>query len=118
MSVTDGNGKRTLDIDSFGNVNLDVTTLKIKSSDIYTSSQTNQAIKNELDKLKTEIDNQITDVEDQITDLGNSLGDAFKDGIINEAEALAIQEHLKRLDTEKADVDAQYTELYNNANLR
>ena len=118
MSVTDGNGKRTLDIDSFGNVNLDVTTLKIKSSDIYTSSQTNRAIKNELDKLKTEIDNQITDVEDQITDLGNSLGDAFKDGIINEAEALAIQEHLKRLDTEKADVDAQYTELYNNANLR
>ena len=34
LSVTDGNGKRTLDIDSFGNVNLDVTTLKIKSQDV------------------------------------------------------------------------------------
>ena len=34
LSVTDGNGKRTLDIDSFGNVNLDVNTLKIRSGDV------------------------------------------------------------------------------------
>ena len=34
FSVTDGNGKRTLDIDSFGNVNLDVNTLKIRSGDV------------------------------------------------------------------------------------
>lgn len=34
LTVTDGNGKRTLDIDSFGNVALDVTSLKISSSDI------------------------------------------------------------------------------------
>ena len=31
LSVTDGNGKRTFDIDSFGNVNLDVASLKIQS---------------------------------------------------------------------------------------
>ena len=34
LSVTDGNGKRTLDIDSFGNVNLDVTNLSIKSKGV------------------------------------------------------------------------------------
>jgi phage minor structural protein len=34
LSVTDGNGKRTLDIDSYGNVALDVTTFKINSNDI------------------------------------------------------------------------------------
>jgi hypothetical protein len=39
LSVTDGNGKRTLDIDSFGNVNLDVTSIKIKSSNVPTSNQ-------------------------------------------------------------------------------
>lgn len=39
LSVTDGNGKRTLDIDSFGNVNLDVTTLKIKSQDVAKKSE-------------------------------------------------------------------------------
>lgn len=38
MSVTDGNGKRTLDIDSFGNVNLDVASLKIKSNSVATES--------------------------------------------------------------------------------
>lgn len=36
LSVTDGNGKRTLDIDSFGNVNLDVTSLRIASKDVAT----------------------------------------------------------------------------------
>ena len=34
LSVTDSNGKRTLDIDSFGNVSLDVSNLKIKNSNI------------------------------------------------------------------------------------
>ena len=117
-SVTDGNGKRTLDIDSFGNVNLDVTSLRINSEDVSTSTQTSQTIKDEVDKLKNEVNQQITEVEDQISNLGDVLGDAFRDGIIDEAEALAIQEHLKRLDTEKVDVDAQYNELYTNEYLK
>ena len=47
MSVTDGNGKRTLDIDSFGNVNLDVTSLKIRANSVATESFVTTA-KNEL----------------------------------------------------------------------
>lgn len=39
LSVTDGNGKRTLDIDSFGNVNLDVTTLRINSEAVATQKE-------------------------------------------------------------------------------
>lgn len=46
LSVTDGNGKRTLDIDSFGNVNLDVTSLKIKSNSVATQSQVQQTADN------------------------------------------------------------------------
>lgn len=42
LSVTDGNGKRTLDIDSFGNVNLDVTSLKISSQDVQTGINDNK----------------------------------------------------------------------------
>lgn len=118
MSVTDGNGKRTLDIDSFGNVNLDVTSLKIRSENVSTSTETSQTIKNEIDKLKNEVNEQITDVEGQLSDLSEALGDAFKDGIIDEAEIKIIQEHIKRLDTEKADVDAQYNELYLNQYLK
>ena len=117
LSVTDGNGKRTLDIDSFGNVNLDVTSLRINGEDVSTSTQTSQIIKDEVDKLKNEVNQQITEVEDKISNLGDILGDAFRDGIIDEVEALAIQEHLRQLDKEKADIDAQYNELYNNKYL-
>ena len=39
LSVTDGNGKRTLDIDSFGNVNLDVTNLTIKSKGVLKAGE-------------------------------------------------------------------------------
>lgn len=45
LSVTDGNGKRTLDIDSFGNINLDVTTLKINNNTVVTSSEMIQTSK-------------------------------------------------------------------------
>ena len=38
LSVTDGNGKRTLDIDSFGNVNLNVTSLKVSSNSVATEN--------------------------------------------------------------------------------
>ena len=34
LSVTDGNGKRTVDIDSYGNVNLDITNLRVQSKQI------------------------------------------------------------------------------------
>lgn len=44
LSVTDGSGKRTLDIDSFGNVSLDVASLKIKSSSVATQLNVGNAI--------------------------------------------------------------------------
>ena len=48
LSVTDGNGKRTLDIDSFGNVNLQPTSMKVLIDDkvefIGTQNQRNMAL--------------------------------------------------------------------------
>ena len=44
LSVTDGNGKRTLDIDSFGNVNLDVSSLRINSNSVATTNVLNTAL--------------------------------------------------------------------------
>ena len=60
LSVTDGNGKRTLDIDSYGNVNLDVTSLKISSKDVATienlsSNLTNSSIQYYLSKSQTSL---------------------------------------------------------------
>lgn len=44
FSVTDGNGKRTLDIDSFGNVYLDVSQLQINSSSVPTKDDVERSI--------------------------------------------------------------------------
>ena len=52
MSVTDGNGKRTLDIDSFGNVNLDVTKLSINSEAVATEKSVNAKIQVVNDEIK------------------------------------------------------------------
>lgn len=65
LSVTDGNGKRTLFIDSFGNVSLDVTELKISSKQVATKTEIDESISLAVkdfitdDKLQENIDNAI-----------------------------------------------------------
>ena len=49
LTVTDGNGKRTLDIDTLGNVSLDVASLKIASKSVATEQYTQQTA----EKLET-----------------------------------------------------------------
>lgn len=83
LSVTDGNGKRTLDIDSFGNVNLDVTSLKIHSTSI--------------DKV----------IDDSVNTTVNSVLDIFKDGVLTDVEKKILKEKRENLLREKADILAQ-----------
>ena len=79
LSVTDGSGKRTLDIDSFGNVNLDVTSLKIKNNSVATesfvsdakndainSANNNTTIALENHYTKSETDSKISVAKDEI----------------------------------------------------
>lgn len=83
LSVTDGNGKRTLDIDSFGNVNLDVTSLKIHSTPIG------------------EV------IDDNVNTVVNSVLDMFKDGVLSDVEKKILKEKKENLLIEKADILAQ-----------
>ena len=83
LSVTDGNGKRTLDIDSFGNVNLDITSLKIHSTSI--------------DKV----------IDDSINTTVNSVLDIFKDGVLTDVEKKILKEKKENLLREKTDILAQ-----------
>ena len=45
LSVTDGNGERTLDIDSFGNVHIKATSFSLQGKDIATEEELNKAVK-------------------------------------------------------------------------
>ena len=53
LSVTDGNGKRTLDIDSFGNVNLNVASLSILSTNVGSSISD---LNNKYAQLRVDVD--------------------------------------------------------------
>lgn len=91
LSVTDGNGKRTLDIDSYGNVNLDVNELKINSKDVLNQEQTETLIeakageislavaKKEVDVARGEITDKIAQINidvDSITNEVSSIKDS------------------------------------------
>lgn len=117
LTVTDGNGKRTLDIDSFGNVALDVTSLKISANNVPTFGNLKDEIDNAINNYKDTVDKELNDIKDAMDNLGGTLDEAFKDGIINEAEAIAIKQQIQNLEVEKKDIDSVYTTLYANTDL-
>lgn len=62
LTVTDGNGKRTFEVDSFGRVNLDVTELKISSKDVATTEKVTNAI----DEYDGTVDSKINSAKTEI----------------------------------------------------
>lgn len=59
----------------------------------------------------------IKDVSDAVSNLSTTINGAFKDGIIDEAEAKAIASNINILNAEKADIDNAYTPLYDSPYL-
>lgn len=76
-----------------------------------------QAARAYADSLKQQTDQQINDVEQSISNLDTYVDGAFKDSVIQEAEAKAIEKYLNQLNAEKADIDAKYNDVYNNPSL-
>ena len=70
------------------------------------------------DSLKQQIDNNISNLQTQINNTNNYIDGAFKDDIIEESEAKAIQQYINILNAEKADIDNRYSIIYNNPYLR
>lgn len=101
LSVTDGNGKRTLDIDSVGNVNLDVNSLNIRGSKVVSEKDTLINIKTEINKYKTTVDSAFKDVNAAHENLIEEMNGAFKDGILTEAEKQNLKNQLANLEAEK-----------------
>ena len=60
---------------------------------------------------------EIDETSKALTDFEGTVNGAFKDGVIGQAEAKAIEKYINTLNTEKADADAVYTKLYSNIYL-
>lgn len=117
LTVTDGNGKKTLEIDSFGRVKLDVTSLKISANSVPTLENVKDEIQDSINNYKDTVNKELNDIKDAMDNLGDTLDEAFKDGIISEAEAIAIKQQIQNLEIEKKDIDSVYNSLYSNADL-
>lgn len=64
-----------------------------------------------------DMNDAIDDNADAVSDLGDYVDGAFADGIITEAEAIAIQKYINTVNNTKETVLATYTKLYANAYL-
>lgn len=67
--------------------------------------------------VKTQLQKDIADVNNSVTTLDNYVDGAFKDGIISNAEATAIEKYLNTVNLEKTDLDGRYLQIYNNTDL-
>ena len=57
------------------------------------------------------------DVADSVSNLNDYVDGAFKDGVIEDAEAKAIEKYINTVNSIKKDVDSTYATLYNNLYL-
>ena len=81
FSVTDGNGKRTLDIDSFGNVNLDVATLRVSAKTVASEEYTNKLVND----AKNEANKYTDNAKSEAIEDANSYTDEAKNEAIKNA---------------------------------
>ena len=76
-----------------------------------------QEIQDSINNYKDTVNKELDDIKDAMDNLGDTLDEAFKDGIINEAEAIAIKQQIQNLEIEKKDIDSVYNSLYSNTYL-
>ena len=112
LTVTDGAGSRTLDIDSYGNVSIKATEFQLLGKTIadMIDEGTNAAI----EEAQKEFLEDVNDVYDYMNNFNTEL---WKDSIIDEADRKIIEQQLQAIDREKADIDSKYNILINNPNL-
>lgn len=64
-----------------------------------------------------DVEYNIKNVSDNLESFENTVTGSFKDGIIQEAEAKAIAQNINILNSDKADIDKEYSTIYNNIDL-
>ena len=98
------------------NLNTSTTTLAQKMQEANIAINTE--IANEYaEGIRQDVGHDITEVNIAVNTLRTDVNTTIKDGIIEEAEAIAIQSNIDILNSEKADVDKEYAALYANSNL-
>lgn len=127
INILDGKIIQKADATTVNNINKTLT--KHEANFVVAFNEINSMVKKEeydidLDKIREhseelfgEVNKEIKDVINGVTELDGFIKGAFKDGIIDQAEAIAIQNYINILNTEKKDVDSRFNEIYYNLYL-
>ncbi len=67
--------------------------------------------------IKADLNNEINDVSNAINTLESTMETTFKDGILSDSEKDSLRNTLNLVAKERADIDKDYTNLYNNTDL-
>ena len=104
---------------AISNLNTGTTTLAQRMQEANNAINTaiTNAANSYADGIKNDVTQDINGVSTAVDTLRTDVTTTIKDGIIEEAEAIAIQSNIAILNSEKADVDKEYSTLYANSNL-
>lgn len=64
-----------------------------------------------------DVEESVKGVKGELSRFEDTVNTTFKDGVIQEAEATAIKQHLQIIDTVKAEIDKEYSAVYKNTAL-
>ena len=104
---------------AIANLNTSTTTLAQRMQEANTAINTEitDSANAYAEGIREDVTQDITEVNTAVNTLRTDVNTTIKDGIIEEAEAIAIQSNVAMLNSEKADVDKEYATLYANSNL-
>ena len=104
---------------AIANLNTATTTLAQRMQEANTAINTEitDSANAYAEGIREDVTQDITEVNTAVSTLRTDVNTTIKDGIIEEAEAIAIQSNIAMLNSEKADIDKEYDTLYANSNL-
>ena len=100
-------------VDGFGDA---ITALKLAIDDALAAIN-DKILMDQINNAKNEVSNEISDVSDALNSLDILMKGAFKDGLISQAESIAIKERISIINSEMEDVNAQFLVLNTNTYL-
>ena len=104
---------------AIANLNTTTTTLaqRMQEANIAINTEITDSANAYAEGIREDVTQDITEVNTAVITLRTDVNTTIKDGIIEEAEAIAIQSNIAMLNSEKADIDKEYATLYANSNL-
>ncbi|WPH64131.1 putative tail fiber [Staphylococcus phage vB_StaM_PB50] len=97
------------------NGTFDISSVKVERGSVSSDwTPAPEDFDNMLENYNKDINNKIDNIEENAIGLGDTVTEAFKDGIISNAEKIAIEKQKNIIDKDKKEIDQIFNSLYAN----